>query len=233
MLIRRIARPLLSAVFIGQGVDSLLNPKWAAKAAAPAAGGLQALPGRIGASMPGDAQTLAQINAAVQIGGGLLLATGQLPRLASAALAFTVLPANLGVHMFWNEPDPERKAQQRRDFLADLSLLGGLMIASADTAGKPSVGWRGRRAAKRISAAVSSAVPGADDGLLDTDLGDKIVHGLQLGAERGRELAITAAEMGAPLAEAARQRGSQLASTARERGTELAELARQHGKRRR
>ena len=35
MLFRRIARPLLSAVFIGQGIDSLLNPKSAAEAAAP------------------------------------------------------------------------------------------------------------------------------------------------------------------------------------------------------
>ena len=77
----------------------------------------------------------------MQIGGGLLLATGKLPRFASAALAATVIPGNLGAHMFWSEVDPERKAQKRREFLADISLLGGLIIASADTAGKPSLGW--------------------------------------------------------------------------------------------
>ncbi len=253
MLIRRIARPLLSVVFIGQGIDSLLNPKSAAEAAAPAVGGLQALPDPVGSSIPSDPQTFAQINAAVQIGGGLLLATGKMPRVASAALAFTVLPANLGAHMFWNETDPQLKAEKRKDFLTDLSLLGGLMIASADTAGKPSLGWRGRRAAERLSERVSSALPGSHD-TLDADfgeLGEKIVHGLQLGAERGRELASTAAERsapyaeaalersrelastaaerGAPLAEAARKRGGQLASTARLRGVELAESARQHG----
>ena len=83
----------------------------------------------------------------MQIAGGLLLATGRVPRLASAVLAATVIPANLGAHMFWNEVDPGRKAAKRRDFLTDISLLGGLIIAAADTAGKPSLGWRGRQAA--------------------------------------------------------------------------------------
>ncbi len=188
MVLRRIARPLLSVAFIGQGVNSLLNPKSAAEAAAPAVDGLQALPDSVSGSIPSDPETVAQITAAVQIGGGLLLATGKLPRIASAALAVTVLPANLGTHSFWNESDPVAKAQKRQQFLTDLSLLGGLLIASADTAGKPSLGWRGRRAAERLSERVSSAWPGSDDSAFDADLselGDRIAHGLQIGAERG------------------------------------------------
>src|SRR6201996_6534835 len=177
MLIRRIARPLLSAVFIGQGVDSLLNPKPAAEAAAPTVDGLRALPDPVGSAIPSDPQKFAQLNAVVQIGGGLLLATGKAPRIASAALALTVLPANLGAHMFWSESDPQLKGEKRKDFLTDLSLLGGLMIASADTAGKPSLGWRGRRAAERLSERVSSALPGSDDRF--DELGERIVHGLQ------------------------------------------------------
>ena len=218
----------MSAVFIGQGIDSLRNPKSAAEAAAPAVDGLRALPDPVGSSIPSDPQTFAQINAAVQIGGGLLLATGKAPRIASAALAFTVLPANLGAHMFWSESDPQLKAQKRKDFLTDLSLLGGLMIASADTAGKPSLGWRGRRAAERLSERVSSALPGSDDAF--DELGERIVHGLQVGAERGRELASTAAERGAPYAEAALERGRELASTAAERGAPYAEAALERGR---
>jgi uncharacterized membrane protein YphA (DoxX/SURF4 family) len=231
MLIRRIARPLLSVAFIGQGVESLLNPKSAAEAAGPAVDSLQALPDPVGSKIPSDPETFAQITAAVQIGGGLLLATGKMPRVASAALAFTVLPANLGTHMFWAETDPQRKAELRQAFLKDLSLLGGLIIASADTEGKPSLGWRGRRAAERLSGRVSSALPGSQDGL-DTDfgeLGEKIVHGLQVGAERGRELASTAAERSAPYAEAALERGRELASTAAERSAPLAKKARKRG----
>ncbi|WP_407687732.1 DoxX family protein [Mycobacterium sp. HUMS_1102779] len=243
MLIRRIARPLLSVVFIGQGIDSLLNPKAAAEAAAPAVGGLQALPDPVGSSIPSNPQTIAQINAAVQVGGGLLLATGRMPRVASAALAFTVLPGNLGAHMFWSETDPQRKAQKRKEFLTDLSLLGGLMIAAADTAGKPSLGWRGRRAAERLSDAVSSALPDFSEGV-DTDfdeLGEKIVHRLQARAERGRELALEAVEKAEPLTKKARKRGEKLASevaevaeqpwarSARRRGRELADVARVRG----
>jgi sugar phosphate isomerase/epimerase len=182
--------------------------------------------------VPSDDETFARVNAAVQVGGGVLLATGKLPRVASAVLACTVIPGSLGAHMFWSEPDPQRKAEKRRDFLTDLSLLGGLMIASADTAGKPSLGWRGRQAAGRISEAVSGALPiAASNGpLLDTEvLGEKIGHGLQVSAERGRELASTAAEKSAPLLEAARKRGEELAES--ERLRELAETARQRGSR--
>ena len=128
----------------------------------------------------------------MQVGGGLLLATGKLPRLASAALAFTVIPGSLGGHMFWNEADPQRKADERRAFMTDLSLLGGLIIAAVDTEGKPSLGWRGRRAARKVSEAVSSALPvGAASGgaLADSAIAEKLGHGLQVGAERGREFA--------------------------------------------
>jgi uncharacterized membrane protein YphA (DoxX/SURF4 family)/gas vesicle protein len=228
MLIRRIARPLLSVAFIGQGVESLLNPKSAAEAAAPAVDGLQALPDSVARSLPDDPQTFAQVTAAVQIGGGLLLATGKLPRVASAVLAVTVLPANFGTYAFWNETEPERKAELRRGFLKDLSLVGGLMIASADTAGKPSLGWRGRRAAERLSERVSSALPGSDD----TDLGEfgeRIAHGFHVGAERGRELANTAAERSAPYAEVALDRGREWANTAAERSAPLAKKARKRG----
>src|ERR1700739_707762 len=154
MLIRRIARPLLSAVFIGQGVETLRNPKVTVDAAEPAMAALRTLPEPVGDKVPSNPETAARINAAVQVGGGLLLATGRLPRIASAALAFTGIPGSLGPHLFWNESDPELKAQKRRDLLTDLSLLGGLIIASADTAGKPSLGWRGRQDAGRISDAL-------------------------------------------------------------------------------
>ena len=232
MLIRRIARPMLSAVFIGQGVETLRNPKITLDAAQTAVTALQALPEPVGSKVPSNPETAARINAAVQVGGGLLLATGKLPRIASAALAFTVIPGSLGGHLFWTESDPELKVQKRRDLLTDLSLLGGLIIAAADTAGKPSLGWRGRRAARRISEAVSAALPldGSDDSVLDSELAERIAHGLHAGAERGRELASTALEKSAPLVESARQRGGELASTAAERSAPVVKAARKQAR---
>src|SRR5215207_6708927 len=117
MLIRRIARPMLSAVFISRGVDALRSPKPAADAARPTLEGLSKLPDPVGTNVPTNAETVARINAAVQIGGGLLLATGKLPRFASAALALSVVPGSLGAHAFWNESEPDRKAEERRAFV--------------------------------------------------------------------------------------------------------------------
>ena len=230
MLIRRIARPLLSVAFIGQGVDALRNPKPAADAARPALEGIRQLPDPIGAKVPSDPETFARINAAVQVGGGLLLATGKAPRLASAALAFTVVPGSIGGHMFWNESDPQRKADERRALLTDLSLLGGLIIAAVDTEGKPSLGWRGRRAARKMSEAVSSALPvGAATGgaLADSAIAERLGHGLHAARERGAELADVARDRAPEIAEAARERAAGLAEIARERGPELAEAARE------
>jgi uncharacterized membrane protein YphA (DoxX/SURF4 family) len=243
MLIRRIARPMLSAVFISRGVDALRSPKPAADAARPTLEGLSKLPDPVGTNVPSDAEKVARINAAVQIGGGLLLASGKLPRVASAALALTVVPGSLGGHTFWSESDPQRKADERRAFLTDVSLIGGLIIAAVDTEGKPSLGWRGRRAAHKMSEAVTAALPvGAATGgaLADSALAEKVGHGLQVGAERGRELAHVARERGTEFADVARERGAEwaevarerapvLAEAARERGAEIAELARERG----
>ena len=66
------------------------------------------------------------------------------------------MPGSLGGHTFWNESDPQRKADERRAFLTDISLIGGLIIAAVDTEGKPSLGWRGRRTARKVSEAVTS-----------------------------------------------------------------------------
>ncbi|WP_048631616.1 DoxX family membrane protein [Mycolicibacterium aurum] len=232
MLIRRVARPMLSAVFISRGVEALRSPKPAVDASRHTLEGLSKLPDPVGTNVPSDAETVAKVTAAVQIGGGLLLATGRLPRFASAALALSVVPSSLGGHAFWNEVDPQRKADERRAFVTDISLIGGLIIAAVDTEGKPSLGWRGRRAARKVSEAVSSALPAgaaAGSSLTDSAFAEKLEHGLHVGAERGRELAHVAGERGSELAEVARDRGGKLAEIARDRAPELAELARERG----
>ena len=223
---------MLSAVFISRGVESLRSPKPAADATRQTLEGLSKLPDPVGTNVPSNAETVAKVNAAVQIGGGLLLATGRFPRIASVALAASVVPGSLGGHAFWNEADPQRKAEERKAFITDISLLGGLIIAAVDTEGKPSLGWRGRRAAHKVSGAVSSALPaGAAGGssLTDSELAEKFGHGLHVGAERGRELAHIARERGGEWADVALERGGEWADVALERGGELAEVARERG----
>lgn len=221
MLIRRVARPMLSAVFISRGVEALRSPKPAADETRQSLEGLSRLTDPLGVNVPSDAETVARVNAAVQIGGGLLLATGKLPRLASAALALSVVPGSLVGHAYWKEAEPVRRAAERRAFVTDISLIGGLIIATVDTEGKPSLGWRGRRAARKMSEAVSDAVSSAlpagsaaAGSLADSDIADKLGHGLEVSAERGAKLAHLARERGGQVAEAARERAVDVAAAA-------------------
>ncbi|WP_409434431.1 DoxX family protein [Mycobacterium sp. SMC-14] len=223
MLLRKIARPLLAAAFIGQGVDALRRPQQAGQAARPAFDGLKQLPDEIAAKVPSDVESFAKVNALAQIGGGVLLASGKLPRVAAAVLACTVIPGSAGAHMFWTEPDPQRRTEQRKAFLTDVSLIGGLLIAAADTEGKPSLGWQARRAYRRAAAALPTT---SGDAALET-VGDKVSAGLQAGVEHGRELAEMVGEKAGPLLESAGERGAQLADIAADRGTELAQAARE------
>ena len=92
MLIRRIARPMLSATFIARSVETLRDPSTSTESTRRTLGALSALPGPVGAGVPNNADTVARVNAAVQVGGGLLLALGRAPRLTAAALAITMIP---------------------------------------------------------------------------------------------------------------------------------------------
>jgi putative oxidoreductase len=141
-LVRRLARPMLGAVFIAGGIDALLHPGPRVEVAA-SVGARLARP----LGLPEDPKTLVRINAAVQVGAGTLLATGRVPRLAALALLGSLVPTTVAGHQFWSAPGPE-KAHHRTHFLKNLGLGGGLLLAAVDTEGKPSLGWRARHATK-------------------------------------------------------------------------------------
>ena len=106
---------------------------------------IQSLSQRIPA-VPEQAEQAVRVNGAVQVLAGSLLAMGKLPRLSALALAASLIPTTLAGHRFWESQDKQEKAQQRIHFLKNLSMLGGLLIAAGDTAGDPSLAWRGRHA---------------------------------------------------------------------------------------
>ena len=160
MLIRRIARPMLAATFIARGVEALRSPKPAADAARPTLEGLSKLPDPVGPNVPTNAETVAKVTAGVQIGAGLLLATGRLPRLSSAALARQRGAREALVHTpSGTRPIPSARPPSVAHCLSDVGLIGGLIIAAVDTEGRPSLGWRGRRAARKVGERVSGALP--------------------------------------------------------------------------
>jgi putative oxidoreductase len=119
----RIAQPLLASMFVSGGIDALRNPEGKVKAADAVVQPLRArLP-----SLPRDTETLVKFNAAVQIGGGLLLALGRFPRIAALALIGSLIPTTYAGHRFWEEVDEDRQVQQRIHFLKNLGLRGGLV----------------------------------------------------------------------------------------------------------
>ncbi|WP_263170232.1 DoxX family protein [Streptomyces sp. SCSIO ZS0520] len=142
-ILRKFARPMLASVFVSSGIGHLKSPEHVAPAAESIAVHLAVrVPG-----LPEDPADLVRLNAAVQVGAGLLLATGRLPRVAALALAGSLVPTTLAGHRWWQEKDPEQRAAQRTHFLKNVSLLGGLLIAAADTHGKPSLAYRARHTA--------------------------------------------------------------------------------------
>lgn len=133
-LLRVVSRPMLSSIFVYGGVQSLRNaPAMAAKVRPVSDKALSRLHD-VAPQVPEsiDPATLVRINGAVHVVVGAMLATGRLPRLSGLLLAATLVPTTLVGHRFWNESDPGMRANQTTHFLKNVSLIGGLLMASLD-----------------------------------------------------------------------------------------------------
>jgi uncharacterized membrane protein YphA (DoxX/SURF4 family) len=148
MLVRRIARPLLASSFIYGGIDTLRNPQSRVPGARPVVEKVaEQADKQLPVQVSRDVEQWVKIDAAVKVGAGALFALGKLPRLSALLLAGSVVPTTLAGHRFWEHDDPKERFGQLSHFLKNLGLLGGLLLAAVDTEGKPSVGYRARRAA--------------------------------------------------------------------------------------
>ena len=142
-VLRAVARPMLASIFAIQGYDTMRHPE---RVAARADRVVRPLAERIPA-VPDTTEEAVRLNGVIQLGAGSLLAMGVLPRLSSLAIAATLVPTTVAGHRFWEAQDAQERAQQRIHFLKNLAIFGGLLIAAADTAGRPSMAWRSRHAA--------------------------------------------------------------------------------------
>lgn len=140
--VRGAARAMLSAIFVANGAHSLLNPDRLVPKAKRITDRVAPLLDKAPAELPTDARTLVRLNGAVQAVAGLLLATGRGSRGAAAVLAGTLVPTTLAGHAFWEQEDPAERRTQQIHFLKNVGLLGGLLLAAADTAGRPSLRYR-------------------------------------------------------------------------------------------
>ena len=114
-VVRRLARPMLAAIFIDGGLDQLRHPSSKLAKAEPL---IHKLAGPLG--LPDDPELLIRANGAVMVGAGAMLATGRLPRLAALVLAGTLVPTTVAGHRFWEEADPAQKRNQRTHLLKNV-----------------------------------------------------------------------------------------------------------------
>lgn len=151
-VVRRLARPLLSAVFVQSGIDQLRHPGPRVEAARPVAAKLS---GPL--HLPRDPETLVRVNGAVMTGAGTLFALGRFPRLSALLLAGTLVPTTYAGHPFWSVQDPQERRAQRTHFLKNLGLLGGVLLAAVDTEGRPGLAWRTKHATRDAKRAARHA----------------------------------------------------------------------------
>jgi putative oxidoreductase len=136
-VLRGIARPMLASMFVYGGLDAVRTPAKKSQTAAPVVE-----PFVESFDLPGDVATWVRVNGAVQVAAGTALALGKVPRLAALALAASLVPTTLAGHRFWEEDDSAKRATQTIQFLKNVAMLGGLLLAADDTGGRPSIPWR-------------------------------------------------------------------------------------------
>jgi uncharacterized membrane protein YphA (DoxX/SURF4 family) len=218
-----LARPMLAGMFVYGGIDALRHPEGKAPKAQDVASAIAEPLG-----LPGDTVTLVRINGAVQVVGGSLLALGKMPRLASTALAASLVPTTYAGHQFWNETDQQKKAQQRVHFLKNVSMLGGLIFAATDTGGRPSLSWRAHRALRRATKASHPMTERAAS--LARDRAEEAIASMSTGAAEAGRRASKVGRRAAKKAAKSAAKGAAQASAAMA-GVKAAERARAFGSR--
>lgn len=171
MMLRRIARPLLAASVIADGLHAVRRPQEVLRPDSTEESVVRGAVARTGRDV--SPATIVRGLGVVKVVSGALLALGVLPRLNAGALVVAQLPTTLLAHPVW-----ALKGQARKDaaaaIVSESAVLGGLLLAAADTAGKPSLGWRleqSRDHAVELKDAVTEAA--ADAARSATDQAEK------------------------------------------------------------
>ena len=163
-LLRVVARPLLAAPFIADGVDALMHPRFHVERAAGVRPLIDKATGAVGLELTDQQLAVAtRVTGAVTVVAGLRFALGRKPRVAALTLAAIGAPMALV-----NAPLPgttrglskEQIKRRRYRTLNKAGLAAGALLASTDRVGQPSalVAHAMRRDQRRAIAAAEAAV---------------------------------------------------------------------------
>lgn len=154
-MIRKIARPMLASAFVASGADMVMNFDEHREGTKELLTKLRSiLPAEYHQYIPEDPDMVTKALGGTQAASASLLALGKSPRLSSAVLAAITIPTILSRYAFWETQDAEEKQDRRNGLITNTALLGGLLIASADTQGKPGLQWRAQQTGRKIQAAL-------------------------------------------------------------------------------
>ncbi|MDD0858771.1 DoxX family protein [Arthrobacter alpinus] len=136
-IVRALARPMLASSFIFAGLDRLRH-------ADETATQLSAVLRPISSALPIEAseKTLARVLAGAQVGAGVLLAAGKFSRPAAVVLTLTAGLNTVVEYRNANTDTKENRSHRRNQLTKNIGLIGGALLASVDTAGRPGLAWR-------------------------------------------------------------------------------------------
>ena len=125
--LRPAARIFTGSTYVLLGFDALRAPGARVEQAGPVLAAV-----RKAVPLPEDDELVVRANAAVQVLCGALLMAGRAPRLASLALAGSLIPTTLAGHAYWMIEDPAARTMQRIQFHKNMAMIGGLLLAVLD-----------------------------------------------------------------------------------------------------
>lgn len=155
-IVRFAARPLLAAGFVADGARRLRSVDATAEQLQPLLAAAQGAGGADDA-LAGRSRTVARVAAGAQLGAGILLGLGRMPRLAATVLASTWALDTWLDHRAAPAGTDEEKASRRSALLRNLSMLGAVLLAAVDTSGRPGLAWRTGKLADDTRRSLSSA----------------------------------------------------------------------------
>ncbi len=123
---RALARPLLASWFIYGGVQSYLEPETRAARVAPT---VEPALKELGLEEVSTVD-LVKVHGAASVALAATLALSRSPRAAALGLAGLAGATAALTHPFWKEEDEARKEAELEQFLKNVSLVGGVLLAA-------------------------------------------------------------------------------------------------------
>jgi putative oxidoreductase len=137
---------MLGTIFMVSGARAVAEPHRLVPRAKPVTDRMTPLLEKADSRLPTDPATLVRLNGALQAGAGLLMLT-RFSRPAALVLAGSMVPTTVAGHPFWAVDSKAEARVQQTQFLKNLAIMGGLLLAGMDTEGRPGLAWRTRRMA--------------------------------------------------------------------------------------